>query len=107
MNLTKEQVLQIIAGQKNGSRDLIAVLLEIQAASGKNYIDKQWAELVASETQIPVSKIYEVLTFYSMLKTEPRGKYVIEVCKSTPCYFCAEKHTIHDSVVKWLEEKNA
>ena len=31
-------------------------------------------------------QMYDILTFYAMLKTKPRGKYIIEVCNSSPCY---------------------
>lgn len=35
---------------------------------------------------IPVSKVYGVVTFYSLFTMEPRGKYPISVCTGTACY---------------------
>jgi len=32
------------------------------------------------------SRIYGVLTFYTLLSTKPRGKYVVQVCNDVPCY---------------------
>ena len=85
--LDKKHVLKIMEDYENDPQQLIAVLLDIQAASGKNYVDKQWAELASETLKVPLSKIYDVLTFYAMFSTEPRGEYIIEICRSTPCYF--------------------
>lgn len=85
--LTKEQVLQIMEKYGNDPQQLIAVLLDIQSASGKNYVDKQWAELASDVMNVPLSKIFDVLTFYAMFGTSPRGEFVIEICSSTPCRF--------------------
>jgi NADH-quinone oxidoreductase subunit E len=83
----------------NDPQQLIAILLDIQEASGNNCVERQWAELAADVLNIPLSKIYDVLTFYAMFGTEPRGEYVIEICRSTPCYF---NRTME--VVKWFED---
>jgi len=87
MSLSKEQVLTIIKNYNSDPQQLIAILLDIQSASGKNCVEKQWAELAAVTLNVPLSKVYDVLTFYAMFSTEPRGEYVIEICTSTPCYF--------------------
>ena len=96
--LTKERVLKIMEGYGNDPQQLIAVLLDIQAASGKNCVEQEWAELAEKVLKVPLSKIYEVLTFYSMFSTTPRGEYVIEICQSTPCHF-----TKAEEVVRWFE----
>ncbi|MDR0443949.1 MAG: NAD(P)H-dependent oxidoreductase subunit E [Treponema sp.] len=97
-SLSKDQVLRITERYGNDPQQLIAVLLDIQAASGKNCVEKQWAELTANVLNVPLSKIYDVLTFYAMFSTEPRGEYVIEICKSTPCHF-----TRAEEVARWFE----
>ena len=33
-------------------------------------------------------KVYEVATFYSMYYTAPVGKYLVQVCGTTPCMLC-------------------
>ena len=96
--LTEDQVLKIMEGYGNDSQQLIAVLLDIQAASGRNYVDQQWAELTSRILNVPLSKVYEVLTFYAMFSTKPRGEYVLELCRSTPCHF-----TKAEEVLRWFE----
>jgi len=85
--LNENAVLEILETYGNDPQQLIAVLLDIQAASGRNYVDKQWAELVSARLDVPLSKVYDVLTFYAMFGTEPRGACLIEICESAPCRF--------------------
>ncbi|MDD2211726.1 MAG: NAD(P)H-dependent oxidoreductase subunit E [Clostridia bacterium] len=98
--LKKEQVLAIIKNKGNAKEKLLSILLAIQEASGWNYVDKEWAKLVATELEIPLTKVYDVLTFYAMFSTEPRGKYVIEICKSAPCHVAKA-----DSAVQMFTEE--
>jgi len=98
-NLSREQVIKILESYGNDPQQLIAVLLDIQAASGKNYVDEKWARLAGETLNVPLSKIYDVLTFYAMFSTEPRGQYIIEICKSAPCFFSKAAET-----VKWFED---
>jgi NADH-quinone oxidoreductase subunit E len=85
--LTREQVLKIMERYSNHPQQLIAILLDIQEAAGNNCVERQWAELASEVLNVPLSKIYDILTFYAMFSSEPRGEYVIEICRSTPCYF--------------------
>ena len=96
--LTKDHVLKIMESYDNDPQQLIAVLLDIQAASGRNYVDQKWAELAGEVLDVPLSKIFDVLTFYAMFSTMPRGEYVIEICGSTPCHF-----TRAGEVTGWFE----
>jgi len=97
--LTKNDVLEIMASYENDPQQLIAVLLDIQAASGKNYVEQKWAELASSVLNVPLSKVYELLTFYAMFSTEERGRFVIELCKSNPCHFSKA-----GDLARWFED---
>ena len=68
--------------KKRGS--LIMALHEIQGVKG--YIDWQDAVDVAMGMNVPLARIYEVLTFYNFFKLEAPGKAVISVCTGTACY---------------------
>lgn len=65
---------------------LIEVLLEAQKQSDENYITEEDLKIISRELNVPLSKVYGVATFYSMLSTKKRGKYVIQICNSGPCY---------------------
>ena len=86
-DLTEESVLGIMRSYDNDPQQLLAVLLDIQAASGINCVEQHWAELTSRVLNVPLSKVYDVLTFYAMFNTKRQGKYIVEICKSTPCHF--------------------
>jgi len=96
--LSKEKVLEIMERYANDPQQLIAILLDIQTASNRNYVEQRWAELASSVLNIPLSKIYDVLTFYAMFSTKTRGEFVIEICESTPCHF-----TRAEELTRWFE----
>ena len=68
--------------RKRGS--LIMALHEIQGVKG--YVDWQDAVELAQKMDIPLARIYEVLTFYNFFKLKAPGKAVISVCTGTACY---------------------
>ncbi|HCC36610.1 MAG TPA: NADH-quinone oxidoreductase subunit E [Treponema sp.] len=106
-NLNEDAVLKIMEKYGNDPQQLIAVLLDIQAASGRNYVDEKWARLVSGTLAVPLSWIYDVLTFYAMFAVEPRGEYVIEICQSSPCHFGGhsdgEKAGKAQQILDWFE----
>jgi NADH:ubiquinone oxidoreductase subunit E len=76
-NITKEH--------KNNKHDLLAILLETQAIVPEQYIPKEVAQFISEQLQVSLSKIYDVITFYSALSEKPRGKHIIQICNSTAC----------------------
>lgn len=81
-----EKVQEVLKRFGNKGENLIQIMLELQQLSGKNYLPEEWVEYVANELNLPMSKVYGVITFYAMFDNEPRGKNLIEVCKSGPCH---------------------
>ncbi|WP_414632002.1 NADH-quinone oxidoreductase subunit NuoE [Clostridium sp. UBA1056] len=63
---------------------LIEVLHRAQHIFG--YLPKEVQTFVADKLNLPVSKVYGVVTFYSFFTTEPRGKNVVNVCMGTACF---------------------
>ena len=64
--------------------DLIAVLHKAQELFG--YLGEEVQLFVSEKLGVPASKVYGVRTFYSFFTTEPKGKYVINVCAGTACF---------------------
>ena len=84
---TEEQIsaLQELADKwrmKQGN--LIMILHEIQNRYG--YIPRPLAMNLSNVIDVPLARIYEVITFYNYFKLEPPGKFNIAVCMGTACY---------------------
>ena len=84
---TAEQVakLNIIIDKFRGKPGgLIPVLEEAQVAL--EYIPMSVQKKIATELNLPLSRVYGVVTFYSFFTMTPRGKHTVRVCLGTACY---------------------
>jgi len=94
---TEPAVLKNVASIAAKWRDrpdmLIPVLHEVQAVAG-NGIPKDVAETVSREMRVPLSRIYDVETFYAYYSTTKRGKVLIRLCKSAPCHVKGAKDVL-------------
>src|SRR5690606_36834542 len=66
--------------QKSG---LLPILHLVQAEYGWLSVDAM--DKVALFLGIQPIEVYEVATFYSQYFLEPKGKYVLEICRTGPC----------------------
>lgn len=73
-----------IAEWKNKPGNLIMVLHRVQQSFG--YIPREVAFEVAGLLEIPLAKIYGVITFYNFFKLKKPGRNQIQVCMGTACY---------------------
>ena len=64
--------------------NLIMILHRVQEEFG--YIPRQAAMKVADLIDVPLAKIYGVVTFYHFFKLNKPGKFNIQVCMGTACY---------------------
>ena len=67
----------------------------------RGYLDAPGVAYLARRLRLRITDIWEVATFYSMLKTEPVGKYHIQICKTLSCKIMGEPG-ITDHVCKKL-----
>lgn len=68
----------------NAPGNLINILHAAQGLFG--YLPKEVQEVIAAELDIPVAKVYGVVTFYSYFSMLPKGKFPVSVCLGTACY---------------------
>lgn len=82
----KQLVDEIKSEQLEEGDVLLYLLHRVQDQYESHFIPPEVGEMIAEELNIPPSKVYEVLTFYTMFSTKPRGKYILRVCTSLPCH---------------------
>lgn len=78
------KLLAICQEHGNQAGELINILHKAQHLFG--YLPAEVQRLVASQLNIPVSKVYGVVTFYSFFSMTPKGEHPISVCMGTACY---------------------
>lgn len=64
--------------------NLIQILHGTQEKIG--YLPKEALVYLAKKLNIPLSKVYGVVTFYNFFKTEKDAEHVIMTCMGTACY---------------------
>jgi NADH-quinone oxidoreductase E subunit len=56
----------------------------------RGYLDRPGVAYLAKRLALRVTDIWEVATFYSMIHTEPIGRYHIQICKTLSCKIMGE-----------------
>ncbi|MBO4814551.1 MAG: NADH-quinone oxidoreductase subunit NuoE [Muribaculaceae bacterium] len=79
-----QQVEAICDKHGNKPGELINILHEAQSMHG--YLPEEMQRIIARKLNIPASKVYGVVTFYSFFTMTPKGKHPISVCLGTACY---------------------
>ncbi len=74
------------------------VLHKVQQTYG--YIPRDVAIETSKLLDVPLAKIYGVVTFYNFFKLQKAGKYIIQVCLGTACYLRGG-----DDVIKEFEKQ--
>lgn len=79
-----DSLLSFIDEWRDRQGNLIMILHKVQEEIG--YIPRKAAMKVAELLEVPLAKIYGVVTFYHFFKLEKPGKNQIQVCMGTACY---------------------
>lgn len=80
------QVRESLDKYGRSPRNLIRAMLEYQRNTECNYLTEADIMAFAEETDLPVSRVHSLASFYSLFSTKPKGKYIIQVCYDIPCY---------------------
>lgn len=80
----EKEVREIADSWKGKEGNLIMVLHEIQNRYG--YVPREVSLVLSEILDVPLARIYEVITFYHFFRLTPPGKHTISVCMGTACY---------------------
>ncbi len=94
-----EKLDEVIEKYKGKQGGLILVLEQAQEIL--EYVPIPIQKRVAAGLNLPLSRVYGVVTFYSFFTMTPRGKHTVRVCLGTACYVRGGK-TIAKNIEKLL-----
>jgi NADH-quinone oxidoreductase subunit E len=78
------EIKNLVQKWKDKEGNLIMILHEVQNHHG--YIPRGLSLVLAKELNVPLARIYEVITFYNFFKLVPPARHNISVCMGTACY---------------------
>lgn len=70
---------------KGRQASAVLALLDLAQRQLGGWISRSALEYVADILKMPIMRLYEVASFYTMFNLKPRGKYLVQVCTTTPC----------------------
>ena len=63
---------------------LVEILREANDETG--HLSRKQLTRVAERVGLPLSKVYSVASFYSLISLKPLGRHVIRFCEDAPCH---------------------
>jgi NADH-quinone oxidoreductase subunit E len=91
-----QEVNSVITKHKGTHGELLGILEEAQILNENKYLSEDTLNHVALKTGVPLSRIYNVVTFYSFFNLKPQGKHTITVCRGTACHTKGSKSLLSD-----------
>lgn len=88
MEPSEEQLFadQAIASHRGRPGALLGILESVQERNPHKYLSAEILEYVAAKTEIPLARIYSVVTFYALFNLDPQGEHQICICRGTACH---------------------
>ncbi len=77
---------KVISAHKGRPGALLGILGAVQERNPHNYLPAEVLRYIANKTEIPLSRIYNVATFYALFNLQPQGENTICICRGTACH---------------------
>jgi len=82
-----ERATAIIAKYPRGRQaSAVLPLLDLAQRQHENWLPQAAIEYVAHLLDMPRIRVLEVATFFTMFNLSPVGKYLLQLCGTTPCW---------------------
>ncbi|HDP74601.1 MAG TPA: NADH-quinone oxidoreductase subunit NuoE [Bacteroidales bacterium] len=78
------ELVKNLADKYGRTRESLIPILQ-GVVQEERYISSEAMTEIARELDLSAAKVYGTATFYSFLDTQPRGKFVIRVCRTISC----------------------
>ncbi len=92
------KIQEILSRYPEKRSAVIPLLWELQKSEG--WIKPDGIEEIAEITGTSLAEVWEVISFYTMFKRKPSGKFLISLCNNLSCALCNS-----GSLLKHLEKK--
>jgi NADH-quinone oxidoreductase subunit E len=77
---------QTIAIHSGKPGELLGVLEAVQEHNPHKFLSPETLRYIAAKLDIPLSRLFSVVTFYALFNLEPQGDNTICICRGTACH---------------------
>lgn len=81
MEKTLENILE---NNERSEGNILSILQEVEKTFG--YIPEKAVDWLSKKIDMPASRIFGIITFYSQFHLKPRGENILTVCRGTACH---------------------
>ena len=86
----------IISKYKGKNGELLGILEESQLLNEHKFLSEDALNYVSLKTGVPLSRVYNVVTFFSFFNLKPQGKHTVTVCRGTACHTKGSRTLLDD-----------
>jgi NADH:ubiquinone oxidoreductase subunit E len=94
MNYLSKLVQDLVSEHGRKRENLLPILHGV--IKQEKYLSEEAILKISKELDISAADVYGTASFYSFLDTEPRGKYVIRICKTITCSMKGKNQIIQE-----------
>ncbi len=87
-------IADIVEKHGNARENLIEILHDIQDAGGDNSLHKKDLQTLSEIMGLTVSDLVSTASFYTMFSLEQRGRHIVRLCESPPCYVMGSENLL-------------
>ncbi len=95
---TAARIDELAARYPNPASALMPSIWAIMDELG--YVPETGVDLLTEKLGVTRARVYEVLSFYTMYRTEPQAEYVLQVCHNISCHIMGAR-----GIIAHLEKK--
>jgi NADH-quinone oxidoreductase E subunit len=93
-----KRIKEVMSRYPQKQAALLPILHIVQ--EDKGFIPEELEQALADLVEVPVIKVREVLSFYTLFNRQPIGKYHVQLCRTISCTLCG-----HRDILKYVQEK--
>ena len=81
-----EKAKALIANYPPGRQASAVIGVLDLAQRQEGWLSRTAMDEIAKQLDMAPIRVYEIATFYTMFQLKPKGKYLLQVCTTTPCW---------------------
>jgi NADH-quinone oxidoreductase subunit E len=87
LSAEEQNYIDMIVGQsRRRPGALLGILETVQERNPRKYLPPETLRYIAKKTEVPLSRLYSVATFYALFNLQPQGENSICICRGTACH---------------------
>jgi NADH-quinone oxidoreductase subunit E len=95
---SRQRIAELAERYPTTSSALMPCLWVVQDEHG--YVSSEAADYLVETLGVTRARVYELLSFYTMFRTEPQAEYVLQVCHNICCHILGAR-----SIIAHLEKR--